>query len=101
MDVAVAGVEDVGDAQAVRVADVRDRREDLGQPRSRDDAVLRAVVGREPADRAERLLAALPEPARSALVARQARLADARARGTRLAIARRLRLQPSTARRPR
>ncbi len=61
MDVAVAGVEDVADAEPVARARRLDAREDLGEPRARDDAVLRAVARRQAADRAERAFPALPE----------------------------------------
>ena len=61
MDVAVAGVEDVDDADAVPRARLGDELQDLGQLRARHDAVLRAVTGAQAADRAERLLAALPQ----------------------------------------
>ena len=66
MDVAVAGVEDVGDAQAMLLG----RRRWIaagcrGSLRARHDAVLRAVARRQPADGAERVLAALPEQPRA------------------------------------
>ena len=61
VDVAVAGVKDVGDAQVVPLADVGDEPQDVRQLGARHDAVLRAVARAEPADRAEGLLAALPE----------------------------------------
>ena len=62
VDVAVAGVEDVGDRGGRTSSPiVVDAPEDVRQLRARHDAVLRAVAGAEPADGAERLLAALPE----------------------------------------
>ena len=42
-------------------ADLADPPQDVRQLRARHDAVLRAVAGAQPADRAERLLAALPQ----------------------------------------
>ena len=42
-------------------ADLDDAREDVRQLRARHDAVLRAIAGAQPADGAERLLAALPQ----------------------------------------
>src|SRR6185295_5057263 len=61
VDVAVAGVEDVGDTQAVALGSGRDAPEDLGDARARYDSVLRAVVRRQTSDRAEGALATLPE----------------------------------------
>ena len=69
VDVAVAGVEDVGDAQAVALADGGDGAQDVGHLGARHDAVLRAVVRRQPADRAEGALAALPQRRALGLVA--------------------------------
>ena len=60
MQVAVAGMEDVGDPQAVLVADVRDGDQHLGQLAERDGAVHAVVVG-DAADGAEGRLAALPD----------------------------------------
>src|SRR5439155_1592975 len=73
VDVAVASVEDVGDAEPVALGRRRDAAEDVGHPRPRHDAVLRAVVGRKPADGAEGALAALPERGALRLVARTRR----------------------------
>src|SRR5262249_59422909 len=61
VDVAVAGVEDVADAEPVALAGAGDRAQDVGDARARHHAVLRAVAGRQPADRTEGALAALPE----------------------------------------
>ena len=61
VQVAVAGVEDVGDAQAGAGGQPPDLLERLAQPRARDAAVLHQVVGRQPADGRERALAALPD----------------------------------------
>ena len=44
MDVAVAGVEDVVDIQAVLPADLADARQHFGQHAARDAGVLRAVA---------------------------------------------------------
>ena len=61
MDVAVARVEDVDDLDIVLRADLGDLPLNERQLRARYDAILRAVARAEPADRAERLLAAFPE----------------------------------------
>ena len=61
VQVAVAGVEDVGHADAGVPGEVGDRLEHLGQRGARDDAVLDDVVGADPPDRGERGLAALPD----------------------------------------
>src|SRR5262249_1496527 len=61
VDVAVAGVEDVADAEIVARAGRLDAGEDLGEARARHDAVLGTVVRRQAADGPERALAALPE----------------------------------------
>src|SRR5437667_103552 len=53
VDVAVAGVEDVGDAEPVALRRRGDVPQDVRHAGARHDAVLRAVVGREPADGAE------------------------------------------------
>ena len=61
MEVAVAGVEDVADAQPVLALELRDPLEHLGQLRAGYDAVLDVVVVADPAHRGERRLAPLPE----------------------------------------
>ena len=61
VEIAVAGVEDVDDADLVLRADFADAPEDVRQLSARNDAVLRAVAGAEAADRAEGLLAGLPK----------------------------------------
>src|SRR5581483_4460130 len=61
VQVAVAGVEDVPDAQPVLALQVCDPAEHLRQLRPGDDAVLDVVVARDPPHRRERRLAALPE----------------------------------------
>ena len=58
VQVAVAGVEDVGDDQPVLLGQLVDPLEHLGQLGARDHAVLDEVVGRDPAHRRERRLAA-------------------------------------------
>ena len=61
MQIAVAGVEHVGDAQAVVRRQFADALEHLRQPRPRDGAVHAVVVGRDAPDRRERCLASGPE----------------------------------------
>ncbi len=61
MDVTIAGMEDVRDAQAVFFAALANEAHDLGQLGARDDAVLREKVWTEAADGAESALAAFPE----------------------------------------
>ena len=96
VDVAVAGMEDVADPRAGGVRRwPRSRAGCRGSLRARHHAVLRAVARRQPADGAERLLAALPQqrpaPPRSS---RHAHLARAVLLGTRPRCARRLRIEP-------
>ena len=61
VQVAVAGVEDVGDADAVLAAERLDADQRLAEAAARHDAVLDDEVGAEAADRRERRLAALPD----------------------------------------
>ena len=61
MQVAVAGMEHVGDAQAVVLRQLADALEHLRQLGARDGAVHAVVVGRDAPDRRERGLAAGPE----------------------------------------
>ena len=61
VQVAVAGVEDVGHPHAGGAGQLGDGGEHLGQRGARDDAVLDDVVGADPAHRGERGLAALPD----------------------------------------
>ena len=61
MDVAVAGVKHIDDPQSYVLPISMIRRRMCGSLRPRHDAVLRAIAGAQPADRAERLLAALPQ----------------------------------------
>jgi len=60
MEVAVAGMEDIGDAQAVRLGECADLLEHLAQPRPRYDAVLHVVARADPSHRRERGLACFP-----------------------------------------
>src|SRR6516164_7803959 len=61
VDVAVAGMKNVGDPDLVLFADALNLTKNMGQLRARHDSVLRAIAGREAADRAKCLLAAFPE----------------------------------------
>ena len=75
VQVAVAGVEDVGHPDAARRRTiVGDAAQHLGQRGARDDAVLHDVVRADPADRGERRLAALPEQRPLGVVGRDADL---------------------------
>ena len=65
MQVAVAGVEDVGDAQAVLLRHLAHPRSTRGSVLARDRAVHAVVVGRDAADRRERRLAPGPEQQRA------------------------------------
>ena len=62
VQVAVAGVEDARDAEAVLGAELRGAAQHLGQLRARHDAVLDVVARRDPAHRGERRLAPAPDP---------------------------------------
>src|SRR5262249_53285034 len=77
MDVAVAGVEAVPDAEPVALAGRGDRSQDVGNPGARHHPVLGAVARRQPADCAEGTLAALPEGRALCLIARDPQLAHA------------------------
>src|SRR3546814_3253830 len=61
MQVAVAGVKDVGDAQAVARAELAHALQHQRQARARDGAVHAVVVRRDAADRREGRLAPGPE----------------------------------------
>ena len=61
MQVAVAGVEHIGDAQPVMLRQFAHALEHLRQSRPRDGAIHAVVVGRDASDRRERRLAAGPE----------------------------------------
>jgi len=60
VEIPVARVEDVGEAQVITRADAVDVREHFGQARARHDRVLQHQVGREPTHRAERAFARRP-----------------------------------------
>src|SRR6266850_2317631 len=77
VQVAVARVEHVADAQAVRGHDLVHAREHVRQLGARDDAVHHHVGGRHAAVGAEGRLAAFPEQLALGLVARGAHLAGA------------------------
>src|SRR5690606_42031164 len=61
VEVAVPGVEDVGDPYAALGGELLDLAQHLRQRGARDDAVLHEVVGADPAHRGEGGLAALPD----------------------------------------
>ena len=61
VQVAVARVEDVADAQAVLALQLGDPAQHLGEPGARDDPVLDVVVAADAAHRGEGRLAPLPE----------------------------------------
>ena len=61
VDIAVAGVEDAGDAQMVLGANFRDAGEHLGQLAAGDAGVLGTVAGADAADGAEGFFAGAPE----------------------------------------
>ena len=75
MDVAVAGVKDVGDAQLVFLRHVGDALQNIRHLGARNHPVLRAVVGRQTADGAECAFAALPDRLALGVVARGTHLA--------------------------
>src|SRR5262249_57481672 len=77
MEVAVARVEDIADAQAMGRDDLVHAREHVGQLRSWNDAVHHHVGGRHAAVGSEGRLPALPEQLTLSLVARGANLAGA------------------------
>ena len=80
MQVAVAGVEHVADAQPDARLERPDAAEHLGQLRPRHDAVLHVVVRRDAAHRGERGLAAAPDPRALLVVCRRSRSCVAPAR---------------------
>src|SRR5260370_42427320 len=61
MDVAIAGVEHVGNAELILGTNPLDRAEDVRQLGAWHDAVLRAITRRQPTHGSKGLLAALPE----------------------------------------
>ena len=83
VQVAVARVKNVADLESVFFADLADAAQRGGQFRPRDHAVLRVVSGRKAADRAERVLAALPQQIALARIAGHAHFARAMQRGKR------------------
>ena len=72
MEVAVARVEHVADREPVALADASNRLEYVGERRARHHGVLDYQVARQPAHRAERFLATLPQPFPLLLVRRRA-----------------------------
>jgi hypothetical protein len=77
VEVAVSRVEDVPDAETVLGREVLDAPEDLGESRPRNHPVLHVVVGRDPAHRRERGLAALPQERAGSFVGGRAQLEGA------------------------
>ncbi len=75
MNIAVAGVEDVGDSQFVLVTHGADETHDFRQFASRHDAVLRDVVGAQATDRTEGAFAAFPQGGALGIVLGQAHFA--------------------------
>src|SRR5919202_2631156 len=71
VQVAVAGMKHVGDAEARLARDLLDARQGGGQLRARNDAVDRVVVRRQAADGGEGALTAGPQRRALGLVARQ------------------------------
>src|SRR5207237_8135659 len=61
MQVAVAGVEDVADAQPVQLRELLDAPQHGRQLRARNDAVLDVVVGADPSHRGKGRLATAPD----------------------------------------
>ncbi len=74
MQVAVAGVKHVGDEHVVARGDRRHLAHDERELGARHHRVLQEIRRGEPADRARRLLAALPEEGALGLVARHSYL---------------------------
>src|SRR6267142_6853923 len=62
MEVAVASVEDVGDAKPVPHSRLLYESKDVGQARAGDDPVLHVIVGGQATHSGECALAACPEP---------------------------------------
>ena len=61
MQIAIPGVEHVGDAELILVGESIDPAQDLREPGAGDDPVLNVVGRREPAHRGERRLAGTPD----------------------------------------
>src|ERR1039457_6202836 len=78
MQIAVAGVKYVADAQVIATADVGDHAQNPRQAGSRNDAVLSRVVRREAANRTERAFTRLPQQRALRFVTRES---DARPGG--------------------
>ena len=74
MEVAVAGVEDIGDPQAVLGSQIGDLLQDAGDLLARNDAVLHEVIAADPAHCGEGALAAFPHQLALGGVARDADL---------------------------
>ena len=77
MEVPVARMEDVPDAEAVRLRQRLDPPQHARELRARNDAVLHVVVGGQAAHGRERRLAALPEERARWLVLRETKLEGA------------------------
>src|SRR4029079_18279848 len=75
MDVAVARMEHVADAQLVTLGRGGDRAQNVWYAGPRHHAVLRAIIPCQPADRPEGALAGLPEQRPLGIVASRAQLA--------------------------
>ena len=75
MEVAVAGVEDVGDAQARFLAEPGDFAHDLREGGARNHTVENVIAGRKTAECAEGVLAAFPKEFALGVVTRQANFA--------------------------
>ncbi len=84
VEVAVAGVEDVGDDEPVALGDRVHAGEDLGELGARHHAVVQVVVGRDLRNRAERGLASLPDQRALGVVGGHADRADVVRPGRRL-----------------
>ncbi len=91
VQVAVAGVKDVADAQPRALREIADAPQHFGQLRPRHDAVLHVVVRRDPSHRGKRRLASFPDPLALALVARDLHRRRRPPRGTRARRRRRVR----------
>jgi len=77
MKISVAGVKNVGDVEAVAVADFADAAKRLRKLGARNDAVENVVAGSEAAKGAKRVFAAFPEKLAFGIIARDANLAGA------------------------
>src|SRR5713226_10482606 len=77
MQVAVTGVKNVADGEAVFLSNFVDVAKGLRKFRTRDDAVENVVAGSETAERAEGVFAALPEELALLVIASDANFAGA------------------------